>query len=209
MKNESLETLIQRLSYIVGENMAHQLKNDGIDLDPEALVLAVNDVMAGNPSRLTDEDKRNTVNQIQKTSQEKQMAANAEKSAKNKAEGEAYLAAYSKEAGVVSTDSGLHYKPLVVGNGTKPSTSDKVKVHYRGTLVDGKVFDSSYDRGEPIVFPVTGVIAGWVEALQLMTVGSKYELVIPSNLAYGATGSGPVIGPDATLKFEVELLEIE
>jgi FKBP-type peptidyl-prolyl cis-trans isomerase FklB len=205
----ALNTLTQRLSYIVGENMAHQLKNDGLDLDTEAIALAINDVMAGNPSRLSDEEKRSTVEQVQKESQEKQMAAQAEQSAKNKAEGAAYLAENGKKEGVITTDSGLQYQSLVAGNGEKPSKSDKVKVHYKGTLIDGTVFDSSYDRGEPIVFPVTGVIAGWVEGLQLMHVGSKFELVIPSQLAYGANGSGPTIGPDATLVFEVELLGIE
>ena len=201
----ALETLTQRLSYIVGENMAFQLKNDGLTLDPEVVALAVKDVMADTPSRLTDAEKRSTVEQVQKESQERQMAAHA----KNKAEGEAYLAENAKKEGVTTTDSGLQYKSLVAGDGAKPSKSDKVKVHYRGTLIDGTVFDSSYDRGEPIVFPVTGVIAGWVEGLQLMNVGSKFELTIPSNLAYGANGSGPVIGPDAVLVFEVELLAIE
>src|SRR5450830_138430 len=205
----ALNTLTQRLSYIVGENMAHQLKNDGLDLDTEAIALAVNDVMTGNPSRLSDAEKRSTVEQVQKESQEKQMAAQAEQSAKNKAEGAAYLAENGKKEGVITTDSGLQYQSLVAGNGEKPSKSDKVKVHYRGTLIDGTVFDSSYDRGEPIVFPVTGVIAGWVEGLQLMQVGSKFELVIPSQLAYGANGSGAAIGADATLIFEVELLGIE
>jgi FKBP-type peptidyl-prolyl cis-trans isomerase FklB len=205
----ALNTLTQRLSYIVGENMAHQLKNDGLELDAEMVALAVKDVIAGNPSRLTDAEKRSTVEQVQKESQEKQMAAQAEQSAKNKAEGAAYLAGNGKKEGVITTDSGLQYKSLVAGNGKKPSKSDKVKVHYKGTLIDGTVFDSSYDRGEPIVFPVTGVIAGWVEGLQLMQVGSKFELVIPSQLAYGANGSGPTIGADATLIFEVELLGIE
>lgn len=205
----TLETLTQRLSYIVGENMAHQLKNDGLTLDADAVALAVNDVMASNPSRLTDAEKRSTVEQVQKESQERQMAAHAEQSAKNQAEGAAYLAENSKKEGVITTDSGLQYKQLKAGDGAKPGKSDRVKVHYRGTLIDGTVFDSSYDRGEPIVFPVTGVIAGWVEGLQLMQVGSKFELSIPSNLAYGANGSGPVIGPDATLIFEVELLAIE
>ena len=205
----TLDTLTQRLSYIVGENMAHQLKNDGLELDPAAVALAVSDVMSGNPSRLTDAEKRSTVEQVQKESQERQMAAHAEQSAKNKAEAAAYLAENSKKEGVVTTESGLQYKELKAGSGAKPSKSDRVKVHYRGTLIDGKVFDSSYDRGEPIVFPVTGVIAGWIEGLQLMQVGSKFELTIPSNLAYGANGSGPVIGPDATLVFEVELLAIE
>jgi FKBP-type peptidyl-prolyl cis-trans isomerase FklB len=205
----ALNTLTQRLSYIVGENMAHQLKNDGIELDTDAVALAINDVMAGNASRLTDAEKRSTVEQVQKESQARQMAANAEKSAKNQADGAAYLVANAQKAGVTTTASGLQYKALVVGDGAKPTKSDRVKVHYKGTLIDGTVFDSSYDRGEPIVFPVTGVIAGWVEGLQLMTVGSKFELAIPSNLAYGANGSGPVIGPDAVLVFEVELLDIE
>lgn len=208
MANE-LNTLTQRLSYIVGENMATQLKNDGLELDTDALVLALNDVYAGNASRLSEAEKRSTVEQVQKESQEKQTAANAEKSAKNKAEGAAYLAENSKKDGVTTTSSGLQYKTLVSGNGEKPKASDTVRVHYKGTLIDGTVFDSSYDRGQPAVFPVTGVIAGWVEALQLMNVGDKYELTIPSNLAYGAHGSGPVIGPDATLVFEVELLGIE
>jgi FKBP-type peptidyl-prolyl cis-trans isomerase FklB len=205
----ALNTLTQRLSYIVGENMAHQLKGDGLALDTDVIALAINDVMAGNPSRMTDDEKRNTVEQVQSESQARQMAVQAEQSAKNKAAGAAYLAENAKKPGVVTTDSGLQYLALVTGDGAKPSRSDRVKVHYKGTLTDGTVFDSSYDRGEPIVFPVTGVIAGWVEGLQLMTVGSKFELVIPSNLAYGENGSGPVIGPDATLVFEVELLGIE
>jgi FKBP-type peptidyl-prolyl cis-trans isomerase len=208
MANE-LDTLTQRLSYIVGENMATQLKNDGLELDTDALVLALNDVYAGNASRLSEAEKRSTVEQVQQESQEKQTAANAEKSAKNKAEGAAYLAENSKKDGVTITSSGLQYKSLVAGSGNKPKASDTVKVHYKGTLTDGTVFDSSYDRGQPAVFPVTGVIAGWVEALQLMHVGDKYELTIPSDLAYGAHGSGPVIGPDSTLVFEVELLGIE
>lgn len=204
-----LNTLTQRLSYIVGENMAHQLKNDGLALDAEVVALAVKDVMADTPSRLTDAEKRSTVEQVQKESQEKQIAAQAEQSEKNQAEGTAYLAENAQKEGVITTDSGLQYKSLVAGDGEKPSKSNKVKVHYRGTLIDGTVFDSSYERGEPIVFPVTGVIAGWIEGLQLMNVGSKFELTIPSNLAYGASGSGPSIGPDATLIFEVELLAIE
>jgi FKBP-type peptidyl-prolyl cis-trans isomerase FklB len=204
-----LNSLTQRLSYIVGENLAFQLKNDALELDADIVALAVRDVMADIPSRLTDAEKRATVEQVQNESQQRQMAAHTEQSAKNRAEGEAYLAENAKKEGVVTTDSGLQYKSLVAGSGAKPSKTDKVKVHYHGTLVNGTVFDSSYERGEPIVFPVTGVIAGWVEGLQLMNVGSKFELTIPSNLAYGANGSGGAIGPDATLIFEVELLAIE
>jgi FKBP-type peptidyl-prolyl cis-trans isomerase FklB len=204
-----LNTLTQRLSYIVGENLAFQLKNDALELDADIVALAVRDVMADIPSRLTDAEKKATVEQVQKESQERQMAAHTEQSAKNRAEGETYLAENAKKEGVITTTSGLQYKSLVAGDGEKPLKTNKVKVHYRGTLVDGTVFDSSYDRGEPIVFPVTGVIAGWVEGLQLMNVGSKFEFVIPSNLAYGVNGSGGAIGPDATLIFEVELLAIE
>ena len=138
-----LDTLTQRLSYIVGENMAHQLKNDALELDPPAVALAVSDVMAGNPSRLTDAEKRSTVEQVQKESQEKQMAAHTEQSAKNKAEAAAYLAENSKKEGVITTDSGLQYKTLIAGDGAQPGKNDRVKVHYRGTLIDGTVFDSS------------------------------------------------------------------
>ncbi|HSH86014.1 MAG TPA: FKBP-type peptidyl-prolyl cis-trans isomerase [Methylophilus sp.] len=200
-----LKTLTQRLSYIVGENLAHQLRNDNLELDADVVALAVSDVMSGQPSRLTDAEKQSAVEQVQKESQAKQVAAQA----KNKADGVAYLAENAKKEGVTTTESGLQYKSLVAGSGAKPTTNDRVKVHYKGTLIDGTVFDSSYDRGEPIVFPVTGVISGWVEGLQLMQVGSKFELTIPSELAYGDSGSGPVIGPDATLVFEVELLGIE
>ncbi len=206
---QTLETLNQRLSYIIGENMATQLKNDGIELDTDALVMAVVDVTAGNPSRLTEEDKNKTVEAMQKIHQEKQQVEQGEESVKNTAEGAAYLAKNGKKKGVNTTDTGLQYKELVTGKGKKPKASDTVKVHYKGTLIDGTVFDSSYDRGEPAVFPVNGVIAGWTEALQLMNVGDKFKLVIPSDLAYGANGSGQSIGPDATLVFEVELLGIE
>lgn len=209
MTKEALETLNQRLSYIVGENMATQLKNDGIELDTDALVMAVSDVIAGNPSQLTEDVKRSTVEEIQKLSQAQQQAAQAEQSAKNSEEGVAFLAENSQKEGVITTDSGLQYKVLNKGDGDKPKASDTVKVHYKGTLIDGTVFDSSYDRGEPAVFPVGGVIAGWTEVLQLMSIGEKIEVVIPSDLAYGPNGSGAAIGADATLIFDVELLGIE
>jgi len=205
---KELETLNQRLSYIVGENMATQLKNDGLDLDTVALVLAVNDVMAGNASRLTEELKKSTVEEIQKLTQEQQSAEQAGKSTKNQEEGVAYLAENSQKEGVKTTDSGLQYKSLVSGDGEIPKASNSVTVHYKGTLTDGTVFDSSYERGEPATFPVGGVISGWTEVLQLMNVGDKFEVTIPSDLAYGPAGSGPVIGPDAVLVFEVELLAI-
>jgi FKBP-type peptidyl-prolyl cis-trans isomerase len=203
-----LETLDQRLSYIVGENMAAQFKRDGIVLDVTALSLAVEDVQAEKESRLSEDDKRATITEIQQRGQEKQKAELEALSAENKAEGDAYLAANGAKEGVVTTDSGLQYKELTAGEGANPTAEDTVTVHYKGTLTDGTVFDSSYDRGQPATFPVNGVIPGWVEALQLMNVGDKFELVIPSELAYGPDGTGPVIGPNAVLVFEVELLEI-
>lgn len=209
MTKATLETLNQRLSYIVGENMATQLKNDSIELDTDALMLAVNDVLAGNESQLTEEVKRSTVEEIQKLSQEQQQAANAKKSAKNSEEGVAFLAENSQKDGVTTTGSGLQYKIVAKGDGDKPTAEDTVKVHYKGRLIDGTVFDSSYDRGEPATFPVGGVIAGWTEVLQLMSVGEKVEVTIPSDLAYGPSGSGQAIGPDAVLIFDVELLGIE
>lgn len=203
-----LASLDQRLSYIVGENMAAQFTRDGIVLDTDALALAVDDVAAGNESRLSEDDKRSTIAEIQKRSQDKQKAESEALAAKNAADGAAYLAENGQKEGVVTTESGLQYKEVVAGEGDTPAENDTVTVHYKGMLVDGTVFDSSYDRGQPATFPVNGVIPGWIEALQLMNVGDKFELVIPSDLAYGPGGTGPVIGPNSTLVFEVELLEI-
>ncbi|MGS2718422.1 FKBP-type peptidyl-prolyl cis-trans isomerase [Eionea flava] len=204
-----LSTLDQRLSYIVGENMARQFSSDGITLDTDTLALAVADVAAGSESRLSEEDKRNTIQEIQTRAQEKQKAENDALAAANKEAGAAYLAANATKEGVVTTASGLQYKEVTAGDGETPTENDTVTVNYKGTLVDGTVFDSSYDRGQPATFPVSGVIPGWIEALQLMNVGDKFELAIPSDLAYGPGGTGPVIGPNATLIFEVELLEIQ
>ncbi len=203
-----LESLDQRLSYIVGENMASQFARDGIQLDVNALSLAVKDVQAGSTSRLSEEDKQATIAEIQKRGQEQQKAELEAIANKNKADGEAYMAENAKKEGVVTTASGLQYKEVTAGEGEAPAAEDTVTVHYKGTLIDGTVFDSSYERGQPATFPVSGVIPGWVEALQLMNVGDKFELVIPSDLAYGPGGTGPVIGPNSTLVFEVELLEV-
>lgn len=203
-----LESVDQRLSYIVGTNMATQFKADGIDLDVKALSLAIEDVNAGKEPRLSEEQNRQTIQELQARAQAKQQAELEAAAAKNKSDGEAYLAENAQKEGVVTTESGLQYKEVVAGEGEVPTATDTVTVHYKGTLIDGTVFDSSYDRGQPASFPVNGVIAGWIEALQLMNVGDKFELAIPSDLAYGPRGAGADIGPDATLLFEVELLEI-
>jgi FKBP-type peptidyl-prolyl cis-trans isomerase len=207
-KQDPLESVDQRLSYMVGVNVATQFLRDGIDFDVDAMILAIQDVKAGNESRVSEEQNRQTIQELQARVQAKQQAAYEAASAENKAAGEAYLAENSQKEGVMTTDSGLQYKEVVAGDGDTPTAADTVTVHYKGTLIDGTVFDSSYERGQPASFPVNGVIPGWIEALQLMNVGDKFELAIPSDLAYGSRGTGDVIGPDTTLLFEVELLEI-
>ncbi len=208
-QSSNLDSIDKKLSYIVGTNLGGQFANDDIQLDMAAFQLALADVKSGTKSRLSQEQVQETIQTMQARIQEKQQAAQAEASAKNQAAGKAYLEANAKKDGVVVTESGLQYKELVAGDGEKPSAESTVVVHYKGTLIDGTQFDSSYDRGQPAEFPVTGVIQGWIEALQLMNVGDKFELTIPSELAYGTRGSGPTIGPDSTLVFEVELLEIK
>jgi len=203
-----LASLDQRLSYIVGENMARQFTQDGITLDTDTLALAVADVVEGKESRMSEEDRANTIQEIQTRAQQTQKTERDALVTANKEAGAAYLAANAEKEGVVTTNSGLQYKELVAGDGEVPKESDTVTVNYKGTLVDGTVFDSSYDRGQPATFPVIGVIPGWTEALQLMNVGDKFELTIPSDLAYGPGGTGPVIGPHAALIFDVELLSI-
>lgn len=202
----ALASLEQKLSYIVGTNLAGQFKRDGISLDVNAFTMALDDVKAGAESRLTQEEIQTAIQTMQAQAQAKQQAAQAEVSAKNIAEGKAYLEANAKKEGVVVTESGLQYKELVAGNGEKPTDASTVAVQYKGTLIDGTAFD---DRGELTEFPITGVIKGWTEALLLMNVGDKFELTIPGELAYGKRGSAPHIGPDAVLVFEVELVEIK
>jgi FKBP-type peptidyl-prolyl cis-trans isomerase len=211
----ALESIEQRLSYMVGNNMAKQFKRDEVEIDIDALQMGINDAVSDKESRLSEEQVQETIatlqeraqkrQQEQRAEQEKERAAAAEK---NKADGEAYLAENAKKEGWVTTDSGLQYKVITAGTGAQPSADDTVSVHYKGTLIDGTEFDSSYSRGEPATFPVSGVIPGWVEALQLMKEKGKWQLAIPSDLAYGPGGTGGTIGPNATLIFEVELLEI-
>jgi len=203
-----LETLDQRLSYIMGSNLAQQFKRDDVKFEFDAFKLAVDEVMGDKKPSLSEADMRASVMEIQKRSAENKAKKAAEQSAVNVKAGKEYLEANAKKEGVVVTKSGLQYKEVTEGKGDMPKASDKVKVHYKGTLIDGTEFDSSYKRGTPATFPVTGVIKGWIEALQLMNVGDKFELAIPSELAYGKRGSGAKIGPDTTLLFDVELLEI-
>jgi FKBP-type peptidyl-prolyl cis-trans isomerase len=157
---------------------------------------------------MTDEQAQTTIMELQSQLRSKMDAQRKASGTTNKKDGEAFLAANKTKPGVVTLPSGLQYKILTAGTGPKPTTADSVECNYKGTLINGTEFDSSYKRGQPATFPVTGVIKGWTEALQLMPVGSKWQLVLPPDLAYGARGAGDAIGPDATLVFEVELLSI-
>ena len=169
---------------------------------------AIKDVLAGAELKVSDQEAQTLVQEFFRKQEEKANAEMAEKGKKAKAEGEQYLADNAMKEGVVTLPSGLQYKVLSEGNGKKPKATDKVKCHYHGTLINGTVFDSSVERGQPAVFGVNQVIPGWVEALQLMPVGSKWRLFIPSHLAYGEHGAGEMIEPNSTLIFDVELLDI-
>lgn len=206
----ALTTDKQKSSYAIGMNWGTGLHRQNIDIDSAALIQGMKDALSGGKTLLTVEEAQAALTKLQGELQAKQQAKAKEDEAKNKKQGDDFLAANKTKEGVVTLPSGLQYKILTPGTGPKPTASDSVVCNYRGTLVDGTEFDSSYKRGEPATFPVSGVIKGWTEALQLMPVGSKWQLVVPSDLAYGARGTpnGP-IGPDSTLIFEVELISIK
>lgn len=199
----------QKLSYALGMEIGGSLKNLETTIDLKAFSKAIEDVMGGKQTQLTKPEAEQVRNDFFKKLQADHAKKMQELGVKNKAEGEKFLADNKSKKGVVTTASGLQYIVLQDAKGPKPTADDKVTVNYKGTLIDGKVFDSSYDRKEPVTFPVKGVIPGWTEALQLMPVGSKYKLFIPAALGYGDRGAGQDIGPNAVLIFEVELLKIE
>lgn len=204
----ALDTADQKASYGIGLDMGRQLEPAKSRLDLPAFRKGVEDALAGAEQAIPNEDIQVAMEEFNRAVMQEQREAASAASEKNVAEGTAYLAENGKKEGVITTESGLQYEVLVMGDGPKPTAEDQVKVHYHGMLIDGKVFDSSVDRGEPLVFGVGGVIKGFAEALQLMPVGSKFRIVIPSDLAYGGSGAGGDIGPNATLIFELELLEI-
>lgn len=208
-KKVELKDLRDKVSYSIGMNIGQDFKRQDIDLDPDLIAQAIKDVTKGAPLLLTEEQVKEAITAFQKeleTKMEAKAKADLEKNAK---EGAAYLAENGKKEGVVTLPSGLQYKVLTPGTGKKPKAADTVTVHYRGTLIDGSEFDSSIKRNEPATFPVSGVIPGWTEALQLMQEGAKWQLVIPASLAYGERGAGQQIGPNSTLIFEVELLKVQ
>ena len=194
----------EKISYIIGRDMATNLKKQGIEIEAESFVKGLKEVIAGQPSSLSQQDIQMAMMALQQEMQQKQGAQGSE----NQQAGEDFLAENKNKEGVKTLPSGLQYQVLQEGTGKSPAASDKVTTHYHGTLIDGTVFDSSYERGQPATFPVNGVIAGWTEALQLMKEGAKWRLFIPSNLAYGSQGAGDVIGPNTALIFDVELISV-
>jgi FKBP-type peptidyl-prolyl cis-trans isomerase FklB len=196
-------------SYAVGAEIGRNMQRQEVELDLDQFVKGFTAAYTGGALEMTDEQIRAAVMALQKVAMEKQQVKMKEQAVKAKAEGETFLAANKGTEGVVTLPSGLQYKVLAEGTGASPTDQDRVKVHYRGTLIDGTEFDSSYSRNQPAEFPVTGVITGWTEALQLMREGAKWQLFIPSDLAYGERGGGHKIPPNATLLFEVELLEVK
>ena len=200
---------LEKISYALGMSMANNFRSSGIkELDVTKFAEGLDAAFNATDLAMTYDEAKQTIREYF-TAMEQEMQKQAEAAAKvNEAAGKSHLEANAKRPGVVTTPSGLQYEVLVEGNGPQPTAQDQVKVHYTGRLIDGTVFDSSVERGEPATFGVTQVIPGWVEALQLMKAGSKWRLHIPSQLAYGPQGAGGAIGPNSTLIFDVELLEV-
>lgn len=205
---KQLKTDLEKMSYTLGLDAGTRLQSIPIEVDLAIFFKGVEDTIKENKPLLTPEEAEAMTVKIRQKVIQKEIEQMMKEAEKNRKEGEAFLAENGKKEGVITTKSGLQYTILRDGNGPTPTTTDEVEVHYEGTLIDGTVFDSSYKRGESITFPVNRVIAGWTEALQLMKVGSKYRLFIPSALGYREQGAGDAIGPNAVLIFEVELLSI-
>ncbi len=199
----------EKLSYSVGMDIGANLKRQSIEVDPDLLMKGFKDSYTGGKTLLTEEESRQAIQSFQKQQMAKQVEVAKQMAEKNKAEGEKFLAENKGKDGVKTTASGLQYKVIQEGKGVSPTADNTVEVHYKGTLIDGKEFDSSYKRNQTATFPVSGVIPGWTEGLQLMKAGGKYMLFVPSNLAYGERGAGRDIGPNATLVFEVELISVK
>jgi FKBP-type peptidyl-prolyl cis-trans isomerase FklB len=201
-KSTQLKDQKDKVSYSIGMQIGFNLSRQKVDINPDVLSAGIKDAIAGKP-QLNPDQVKEIMATFEKDMEQKQKQAGD----KNKTEGAKFLEENKKKEGVKTTASGLQYKALKDGNGAQPKTTDTVTVNYRGTLINGTEFDSSYKRGQPATFPVNGVIKGWTEALQLMKVGSKYQLFIPSDLAYGERSVSPDLGANSTLIFEVELLD--
>jgi FKBP-type peptidyl-prolyl cis-trans isomerase FklB len=209
LKAGDLDNQKKKVSYAIGLDIGKNFKERAMDLDIEILIQGLRDAQGSGQPLLGKDEIQKVMTQFQQDMMKAEQAKKIGQAQVNKAKEEAFLAENAKKPGVKVTPSGLQYLVLSTGTGPMPKATDTVKVHYRGTLLDGSEFDSSYKRNQPAVFPLNGVIKGWTEALQLMKVGSKWQVFLPSSLAYGEQGAGQVIGPNATLIFEVELLGIE
>jgi len=198
----------EKISYSVGYQIGGDFKRQGVELAPDLLVKGIQDAVGGAEPRITPQEMRKTLVELKKKVEADERKRRMEKAGKYRAEGEAFLSANGKKEGVVTLPSGLQYKVLAAGKGTSPGPADNVTVHYRGTLVDGTEFDSSYQRNEPATFGVDRVIPGWKEALPMMKEGAKWQLFVPSKLGYGEQGSGSRIPPNSALLFEVELISV-
>lgn len=207
-KKTELKTEKDKLSYSIGFDMGSSLKRNGIDVDPNIVTKAIKDVLSGGKPLLTEQEMRDSIGAFQKDMAAKQQERIKVQGDKNKKEGEAFLAGNSKKEGVVVLPSGLQYMILAEGKGKQPTATDTVTVQYRGTLIDGTEFDSSYKRGQPVTFALNQVIKGWTEGVQLMKEGEKIRLFVPSELGYGDRGAGAQIGPNTALIFEIELLSV-
>jgi len=199
----------EKISYSIGYQIGGDFKRQGLDLDPDLLVKGIKDAEGGAEPRISAQEMRKTLVDLKKKVEADSRKLRNEQAAKSRAEGEAFLAANGKKVGVVTLPSGLQYKVLAAGKGKSPNPTDNVTVHYRGTLVDGTEFDSSYKRNAPATFGVDRVIAGWREALPMMKEGAKWQLFVPSKLAYGEQGAGSKILPGSALIFEVELISVQ
>ena len=204
-----METNKDKVSYLIGREIAGNLIDQSLDLNTEFLFKGIESRLSGEDSTLSQEESGKVMNEFQRKLGEKLDAERKAVAEKNKKAGEDFLAENSKKDGIESTDSGIQYRIIHAGTGQKPERSSTVETHYEGTLIDGEVFDSSVKRGQTAIFPVSGVIQGWQEILQLMPEGSKWEVFIPWNLAYGETGSPPQIGPYSALIFTIELISIK
>jgi FKBP-type peptidyl-prolyl cis-trans isomerase FklB len=207
-EKDNLKSQKGKVSYSIGLDFGRNMKRQSIELDLDLLAKGIKDGISGVKPALTDNEMQQVLTAFQKEIMAKQAEIGKKLGDKNKQEGAAFLAENKKKPGIVTLPSGLQYKILKDGTGKSPKATDSVTTHYRGTTLDGKEFDSSYKHGQPATFMLGAMIPGWIEALQLMKVGSKWQLFIPSNLAFGENGAGQDIGPNATIIFEVELLGI-
>ena len=205
----TLKTQKDKLSYAIGMNIGQSMKKDSLDIDPAIMARALKDALTGSKPLMTDEEAKTVITAFRTEMMKKQQAKAQQAGEANKLAGQKFLNENKTKDGVVTLPSGLQYKIIKQGTGPKPTASDTVVTNYRGTLIDGTEFDSSYKSGKPVTFGVGQVIKGWTEALQLMPVGSKWQLFIPSDLAYGERSPGAEIGPNSTLIFDIELLSIQ